>query len=187
MLTGSLTLTGAAVLAAVAILTGCASTAPALSPSEPVPVIHDPTRLTISGSPVIDALYHCLTEHGWQVTVTDDGAIEASSATIPAEQYELYVKDTWQCNQVVTAEFPVDARQKNLLYEAELAERTCLQNHGYTVGEPPTLQTFLDEYDTHPWSAVAGSDLATLSQNMPESEWAAINRQCPQPVPGGLR
>ncbi|GAA0994425.1 hypothetical protein GCM10009563_11440 [Subtercola frigoramans] len=175
-----------AVLAAAAVLTGCAGADPALQPPEPLSVAHEPPGLTLSGSPVVDALYHCLTEHGWQVVLTDDGAIEASSATIPAEQYDLYVKDTWQCNLVVTAEFPVDDRQKNLLYEAELAERTCLQNHGYTVAEPPTLQTFLSEYDTHPWSAVATSDLATLSQTMSESDWAAINRECPQPIPGGL-
>ncbi len=145
-----------------------------------------PSQPAFSQSPVADALYRCITARGWQVTLTDDGAIQASSDTIPKEQYQLYLADTWACNAQVSAQFPVDDNQKHLLYAAELAERTCLQQHGYTVGEPPSLQQFLDEYDSTPWSAMASSDLATLSQTMSDADWRAINTECPQPVPGAL-
>jgi hypothetical protein len=145
-----------------------------------------PSPPALSQSPVADALYRCITARGWQVTLTDDGAIQASSDTIPKEQYQLYLTDTWACNAQVSAQFPVDDNQKHLLYAAELAERTCLQQHGYTVDDPPSLQQFLDEYDSAPWSAMASSELATLSQTMSDADWRAINTECPQPVPGAL-
>ncbi|RFA09120.1 hypothetical protein B7R54_07690 [Subtercola boreus] len=144
------------------------------------------TEAALSQSPVADALYRCITAHGWEVTLSDDGGIDASSDTIPAEQYDRYLADTWACNSEVTARFPVDDRQKRLLYDAELRENDCLQSQGYAVADAPSLQVFLDGWDAAPWSAMASSGVAEQSQTMTEEEWQSINRTCPQPVPGTL-
>jgi hypothetical protein len=172
-------------IAAAALLSAC-SGAGSTEGTNPGAADARQTQPALSQSPVADALYRCITARGWQVTLTDDGAIQASSDTIPKEQYQLYLTDTWACNAQVSAQFPVDDNQKHLLYAAELAERTCLQQHGYTVDEPPSLQQFLDEYDSAPWSAMASSELATLSQTMSDADWRTINTECPQPVPGAL-
>lgn len=178
---------GAAALAAVLLavtVTGCAGSEISAAPTADTRASTSPA---LSQSPVADALYRCLIARGWQVTLTDDGAVQASSDTIPKEQYQLYLSDTWACNSQVAAQFPVDDNQKHLLYAAELAERTCLQQHGYQVDDPPSLQQFLDDYDSKPWSAMASSELATLAQTMSDADWKAINQSCPQPVPGALR
>ncbi|GGF33697.1 hypothetical protein [Subtercola lobariae] len=177
----------AAALAACGLLAGCAGTT--VSPgsaAESGAADALQTPAVAGESPVVDALYRCITARGWQVTLTDDGAIQASSDTIPKEQYQLYLSDTWACNAQVAKQFPVDDNQKHLLYAAELAERACLQQHGYSVDEPPSLQQFLDTYDSAPWSAMASSELATLSQTMSDADWRSINLACPQPVPGTL-
>ncbi|MEF2976061.1 hypothetical protein [Subtercola sp. YIM 133946] len=167
---------------ATVVLAGCAATsAPDGRGADPAA-----NQPALSQSPVVDALYRCITARGWQVTLTDDGAIQATSDTIPAEQYQLYLADTWACNDRVKAEFPVDDNQKHLLYRAELAERACLQAQGYQVDEPPSEQQFVDDYDSAPWSAMASSELAALSQTMSDDDWRAINEACPQPVPGAL-
>ncbi|MEA9986008.1 hypothetical protein [Subtercola sp. RTI3] len=141
----------------------------------------------LSDSPLADALYRCIVARGWNVKITPEGGIVAGSDTIPKAQYELYLADTWSCNTEVKAQFPVDDNQKHLLYAAEVAERTCLIRAGYSVPDPPTLQTFLDTYDSAPWSAMASSSLAAISQSMSDDAWAAINHACPQPVPGALK
>lgn len=180
-----------AVLACCALaLTGCSPGAGSAGPTPNQGLLRGDSSVSDQGagnSPITDALFRCITDRGWKVGLTADGAIEASSETIPAEQYDLYVKDTWECNAAVSARFPVDDNQKNLLYAAELVERTCLQRHGYTVDDPPSLQSFLDTYDTRPRSDAATSDLGTLSQTMSEADWIAINRACPQPMPGALQ
>ncbi|RFA21067.1 hypothetical protein B7R25_06650 [Subtercola boreus] len=167
----------------VAALVPPAVTACGTGSAHPEPTVES----ALSQSPVADALYRCITDRGWTVTLTSDGGIDASSDTIPKEQYDRYLADTWACNSEVSARFPVDDRQKHLLYGAELAERDCLEAHGYAVDEAPSLQTFLDGYESRAWSAMASSDVARLSQTMAESEWEAINRSCPQPVPGALK
>jgi hypothetical protein len=169
---------GALALALLASLSACSG-----DPGHPEPTV----QTALSQSPIADALYRCVTARGWDVTLTDDGAIDASSDTIPAEQYDRYIDDTWACNREVGARFPVDDRQRHLLYAAELRENDCLEAEGYAVAAAPSLQVFLDQYDTAPWSAMASSSVAELSETMPESEWQALNRACPQPVPGALR
>lgn len=174
----SVTVLGAMALAVLASLSACSGDL-----GHPEPTV----ETALSQSPVADALYRCVTARGWDVVLTEDGAIDASSETIPAEQYDRYVADTWACNREVGARFPVDDRQKHLLYAAELAERACLEAHGYTVAEAPSLQAFLDGYEATPWSAMASSSVAEQSETMPESEWREVNRACPQPVPGALK
>ncbi|RFA15090.1 hypothetical protein B7R22_07090 [Subtercola boreus] len=168
---------GAVALASLGALSACSG-----DPGHP----ETTTEAPLSQSPVADALYRCITESGWEVTLTDDGGIDASSDTIPAEQYDRYLADTWACNQTVSARFPVDDRQKRLLYDAELRERDCLAAQGYAVADAPSLQAFLDGYESEPWSAMASSGVADRSQTMSDAEWQAINHACPQPVPGTL-
>lgn len=172
----------ASVILAVALLTTGVMSACSGDPGHP----ESSGEVALSQSPVADALYRCLTGRGWTITLTDEGAIDASSETIPAEQYDHYVADTWACNTEVGARFPVDDRQKKLLYTAELQESDCLERLGFDVADAPSLQVFLDEYDSAPWSAMASSSAAALSETMSDAEWQQLNHTCPQPVPGTL-
>ncbi|HWK19850.1 MAG TPA: hypothetical protein VNR37_03650, partial [Microbacteriaceae bacterium] len=74
---GALMVAGAAL-----VLSGCAVAVPSGSPV----LLPEGRSLSSAGND----LYDCITEKGWDVTLRWDGGVEASTETIPQEQYNLY-------------------------------------------------------------------------------------------------
>ena len=134
----------------------------------------------LSLSPAGDDLYECISEKGWEVTLRWDGGVEASSETIPQEQYDLYTADMRQCmaelDQRILAMTETEIRAA---YRAELATRECLVGLGYDVQEPPSEQTYIDDFFGARWTAYGESNVSI--QALSDSEWRALNESCPQP------
>ena len=151
------------------VLVGCGS------PSQPVPSPSPPEPL--SASPLGDLLYLCLKDLGWDVTIDWDGGVMADSRTIPIEQKPLFDEDTTECFAKIDAVKVIDDVEKERLYNAELGTRECLIEHGHDVPLAPTLQAYIDTYDTALWATWSYVDL----RNMDESAYRLLNESCPQP------
>jgi len=160
------------VAGAALVLSGCAVAVPSGSPVAP------PNSLSLS--PAGDDLYECITEKGWDVTLLWDGGVEASSETIPQEQLDLYRADMAECmaelDQRILAMTEVEIRAA---YLAELVTRECLVGLGYDVQEPPSEQTYIDDFFGVRWTAYGESNVSV--QALSDSEWRTLNESCPQP------
>ncbi len=159
-----------AMTVAALMLTGCGSpTQPAApTPSPPQP---------LSASPLGDLLYLCLRDLGWDVTIDPDGGVLADSRTIPIEQKPLLDEDTAKCFAEIDAVKVIDDVEKERLYNAELLTRQCLIERGHEIPPAPTLQTYIDTYDTTLWAAWSYLDL----RNMDENAYRQLSESCPQP------
>lgn len=123
-------------------------------------------------------LYECLTSRGWHVELLPDGSIEASSETIPEEQYEQYAADRDECAALAyTPLSDLTDGDWQRLYQLELEARDCLISLGYEIEEPPSYQQFREEGATAPWSAHAA---LLQSAALTPDEWGAAVEQCPQ-------
>lgn len=77
---------------------------------------------------------------------------------------------------------PVDKRMISEYYYAELRQYECLLAHGYPVIEPPTVEAFVQGYESGPvWTALAG----TVGLYM-EDEYEVLLGLCPVPDPWEL-
>ncbi|WP_401001111.1 hypothetical protein [Agromyces sp. GXQ0307] len=158
-------------MAATLTLAGCAST-----PESPgAKALEEGLSL----SPASNQVYECLEEKGWDVTLTWDGGIEVSSATIPTAQRDLFDEDAEACWQ------PINDRIQNMgadeisdVYQDELTTRECLIDLGFEVGEPPSKQEFIDTFQGLRWSAYADSNVDASV----DDEWRETNIACPQPA-----
>lgn len=130
-------------------------------------------------SPASDQVYKCLTQRGWNVTLTWDGGIEVSSDTVPTEQREAFDADANDCwapiNERVAMMSPDEIAK---VYDSEVRTRTCLIALGYEVGQPPSKQSFVDSFHGLRWSAYADSNVNAADDEL----WHKANVQCPQPA-----
>jgi len=160
------------VAGAALVLSGCAVAVPSGSPV----LLPEGRSLSSAGND----LYDCITEKGWDVTLRWDGGVEASTETIPQEQYNLYDADASACmaelDQRILAMTEVEIRAA---YQAELATRECLVGLGYDVQEPPSEQTYIDDFFGVRWTAYGESNVSI--QALSDSEWRTLNESCPQP------
>lgn len=129
----------------VLALSGCAS-----SFNEPLP------SANVGDSPGeqrTELLRACLAADGWEVDVSWDGYVTAS---IPASQQSEYSADNRACVAAAQAKIPlpvIDASTLQALYDDELKNYKCIEGQGYELPTPPSLQSFIDTYETAPWSA----------------------------------
>ncbi len=156
------------------ILAGCSATPqPARSPAPS----DEPTSL----SPSANAVYDCIVAKGWDVSLTWDGGISASSESVPTEQREYFQADSAACWAEVDGRIAaMGSADIQKVYELELETRTCLIARGFSVDDPPSAQVFLDSWSQAPWSAYAASDLEAAMAD--ESAWRELNETCPQPA-----
>lgn len=163
---------GAVALLGVALaLVGCTS-----APQNPnVKALEEGLSL----SPASNQAYECLKEKGWDVELSWDGGIGASSATIPSAQRELYEEDSEACWG------PINDRILNMpddeiadVYQDELKTRECLTDLGYEVGEPPSKQEFIDTFQGLRWSAYGNANVDPSD----DDTWREANMTCPQPA-----
>ena len=125
----------------------------------------------------------CLNEDGFSAVAQDGGL-----ASAPTEGQELpFAIATYVCN----AKYPINPRtnvelnddQLRYLYEYYTQVLTpCLNEEGFDVPEPPSLQTYVSS-----WRAGSPWDPYGLVVDALESddEWTSINKKCPQ-TPDGL-
>lgn len=161
--------------AAVALmLGGCTAAAPSSS-------VDDAVTDGRSLSPAGNEVYACLTEKGWDVTLTWDGGIETTSESMPASQADQYDADSRACwdmiDERISAMQPADIVK---VYQRELATRACLLDHGYEVEEPPSEQQYVDDFFGARWSAYGASNAS--GRPLPGDDWRTINEACPQPA-----
>jgi hypothetical protein len=102
----------------------------------------------------------CLVSKGWSATVSADGSLESN---FPSSQGDDFDRDDIACQREVgiDPEAPTPQEVVKRDYKLYVEAARCLRNHGWPIGDPPTLQTFLDTYETDPWmpwDSVPGTD-----------------------------
>ncbi|MGA7096543.1 MAG: hypothetical protein WB245_03140 [Acidimicrobiia bacterium] len=124
----------------------------------------------------------CMIDKGWPVTTTPDGGI--SYTHIGEDQQPEMQADDELCGRM----FPVDPKyrqpltveQLTFLYDWFVNESIpCLEAEGYTNFDPPSLDVFIDTYDTEGWSPYR--DLNT--DQLGPGAWYALQEACPQGPP----
>jgi len=96
---------------------------------------------------------------------------------LPADQVDAYNEQYWQCQRSLGCppSEPFDYSRLPELYEATVATKACLESLGYTISDPPSMEAWIESYDTGPW--LPHSELPPMS----EEEWEKVNSECPQP------
>lgn len=127
-------------------------------------------------------MHSCMIDAGWPVTTTPDGGIEFPDR--PEDQNPVLEADWELCRE----KFPVDPKyrqpltvdQLTFLYNWFVNESIpCLEGEGYTDFDPPSLDVFIDTYDTEGWSPYR--DLNT--DQLPMGGWYSLTETCPQNPP----
>lgn len=127
----------------------------------------------------------CLVEAGWPVDTTPDGGIDFSG--IPSGQQSGLEAAIELCDR----RFPVDPRYRQPLTETQLTilynwyvteSIPCLEGEGFTGINPPSLDVFLDTYETEEhWAPYL--DISSQLQQLQPGRWYDLNEACPQNPP----
>lgn len=132
-------------------------------------------------SPAADAAYQCLLDQGWDVTIDWDGGIAADSSSIPEAQVSIYEQAVIDCyTPIDDAILAMSEAEIAEVYLDELKTRECLISEGYNVGAPPSEQTYVDTFQTAPWSAWADAQIS--QDGLSDQEWQQLNSKCTQPA-----
>jgi hypothetical protein len=157
----------------VVALSGCSGTSAEETDHSP--------EAGLSLSPASNLAYQCLTEKGWDVELTWEGGIEASSKTVPDAQRSQYEADSDECWSVIDDRIlNMKPEEIGKVYDSELKTRECLIQRGYDVGTPPSKQEYIDTFQGERWSAYGDSN--ALGPGTPDDEWRKISEACPQPA-----
>ncbi len=131
----------------------------------------------------------CMQEAGYEVSVTSDGGLTPPQ-DLPDDQWGAYDLANYICH----AQYPVDqslvpqfgTEQVDVLYGYYVEELVpCLQERGFEVDEPPTIETFRASWvsgdeglhaSESTWFPYTAVDAAEISMD----EWEAVNAACPQ-------
>ena len=144
-----------------------------LSGCTPVQAPDSHPRAT-SQAQALEILAACLTEHGWDVSVSGDALM---SGDIPNEQIAAYSKDSDECGENLTPDLSeFDDKQWHELYDITMQNVDCLRNQGFEFDDVPSFQTFRGLVGK--WSPFL--ELMQSGQMSPDkvNHW---NELCPQP------
>lgn len=131
----------------------------------------------------------CLRDKGWDATIEWDGGMQVDTPGGDEQRAALRL-DQYACWDVFGGPRPfvppTDA-EIQAIYEYWAHDlRDCLIGMGYTIGEPPTEQEFVDSYprtegivESGPWSPYL-----ELPENLGPHSWREVNETCPQAPPG---
>ncbi|WP_344679003.1 hypothetical protein [Microbacterium schleiferi] len=128
----------------------------------------------------------CLAEQGFTASTLPGGAVEY--ADVPAEQGPALNLAAYVC----AAKYPYDVRrdqrlpEKRAIAQFEFLKSTvapCVAELGYEPGEPPSLQTWLSDYNAtgNAWDPIAEAWQASGSSHEVLME---IQSECPREAPG---
>ena len=112
-------------------ISGCADPQPAGDRSDP--------RLTTEQYSL--GLSKCLTELGWDASITEQGDVEVS---VPTEDEDQYSGDVEKCREQIGANRPLSFSESEMdaLYEMYLDNLKCLEGQGITLPPPPSLDVY---------------------------------------------
>jgi hypothetical protein len=115
---------------------------------------------------------------GHDVHITWNYAVETTP--IPREQADAYQQASEECSERTGAGQRVFTENDHReIYALELEQQACLRAHGVETSEPPSIQTFLDDFDTAKrWNAMSEVDPGT----MPRDEYETLFTECPSPM-----
>ena len=122
-----------------------------------------------------DLFADCLADKGFKPV--HDGI--AVGVRVPDEQRAVYEEAVAECGEFAESRLPpLEVLTGEPYYDALTEVASCLTGLGYTVSDPPTLDTFLDSLSAGepPWNPYLDLPFNLLSA----AEWAKINEVCPQ-------
>ena len=149
-------------VATPALLTGCAGEEP-----------REPTSHATSAEDATNRQSACLRDRGWEVSITDDGAISISSSSVSEEQLDLYRKDAEECGEGLLPDpAAFTDEQWSEMYTAVTNSADCLAKQGYEAPDRPTLQAFIDmDGGWSPYSEIDTYDFERLEDLCPQAEY----------------
>jgi len=120
----------------------------------------------------------CLIDGNWPVTsnAAGDGFTVGS---IPVEQREAFWEADADCQRQAgprPVAPPPSEEEIAQIYEQLLEVADCLRKEGYDIAPAPSLEAFVDSYETGPWHPYL-----SLPDDLSASEWDRLERVCPQP------
>lgn len=137
----------------------------------------DPEVVVREGREQAELMSACLTDLGFPTQMREDGSFEIGE--VVADQQNSLDEAITTCTEQVgrgsNARIPSEA-ELSALYDLMREGRQCLIEHGYTISQPPTRETFIESY----LAAYQGADA-------PWSPWMDINdpesvELCEQPT-----
>lgn len=133
-----------------------------------------------------EAQVSCLAEEGFAASAHPGGAVEY--ADVPSEQGPLLNLAAYLCE----AKYPYDVRRNEKLPEKQATAQyeffkstvaPCVESLGYEVSEPPSLQTWLSDYNAtgNAWDPIADAWEASSSSH---DVLMVIQAECSREAPG---
>jgi len=135
-------------------------------------------RFDVDNYEVVRLLARCVRDRGFPVSLTQDGP-GLSYESVPPEQNQLAyaVEVACKAGLHVRSPEPVSVEQLEKGYAYEVALAACLEDQGYSVSDPPSLDSFIDSQGY--WNPY-------FDLSVPLSDWVPLNRVCPQNPVGGF-
>jgi hypothetical protein len=169
------------VFACVAALTLAACSSPATP--EPSPSAATPTAGAVQYSTMdgwVGAVVDCLHEAGWADVVASSEGPGIDNPTLPNDQVDVYDEARIACETAAgTAPnaAPLTDEQIRAQYQHLVKAASCITNEGYSTTEPPSEQTFVDDYVS---GKPTWSPFLELPKTLSQAEWEQLNVTCPQ-------
>lgn len=165
-----------AVAACVIVLTGCTR-------SETKDAVTDPPTAEVDNP--WTQVVTCLEDAGYPGFVANsDGITAPPGSSDDEEQFKLLLAAESQCaDEAGFYSGPIPDDELPRLYALELEEIECLHGLGYETPEPPSLQTFIDDYSSGtPWEAAFELYFSLPLSEQTEDALNRINTECPPPA-----
>jgi len=137
------------------------------------------TDAELPNSPVSDRMVRCVSDEGFEIVRSLYGGFDGPG-DLPAAQVEKFNQAFGRCADETGWSTPLAAftsEQVAELYAQEIATRDCLAERGYPGAEPPTEQTYVDNF------ASADQYYAFMAiADLHQSEQEPLIRACPPPT-----
>lgn len=118
----------------------------------------------------------CLRAEGFAAVVNDTGD-GYTVDVLPEGQRSAFRAAQGTCEDKIGRLPPPQPLSEEAIraqYRYLLTARECLLGLGYSIGEPPTEDAFVESWETGPWSPF------TDVGNVGAQEWQELNERCPQ-------
>lgn len=127
--------------------------------------------------PVNDAVFACVRAQGFPVQQTGSGGVDFSGVTEEQNQIAFAVLIACKVGLNEPPPEPLNVEQLTEVYAYRLELADCVSGRGYDVGDPPSLDRFLEGGGVwSPYPSFSGEGPAAI---------ASLERACPQSPPGG--
>lgn len=120
-----------------------------------------------------DAFAACMERNGYVVSVRDGAAV---GIRVPDELKSAYTETRNLCSAEADEVAPIPVPPREDTYEKLLETAECLRSLGYEIAPAPSLETWLETYDSGPWHPYN-----SLPRRLSDIEQQTIETDCPQP------